>query len=97
MEQKFLRTSVQLSEHHLRRVDDHCIVKGTTRSAVLRDALNAYLEQQENPKANFERMAMTLEFTQVAIDILIRKQAPDRRDDILTTVDERMELYHAGR
>lgn len=42
-------------------------------------------------------MAMTSEFSQVAVDILIRKLAPDRRDDLIATVDERMELYHAGR
>lgn len=91
----FLRTTVSFSEARAIEIDRLCAARGMTRTALIRDAVNAYLDPNAGAQANLERMAMMLEFTHVAVDILIRKQAPDRRDEILTTVHERMEMYHA--
>jgi metal-responsive CopG/Arc/MetJ family transcriptional regulator len=91
----FLKTSISLSEARVRQLDEVCVERGTTRASLLRDAIHEFLERNSSGSANFKRMAMMTEFTQVAVDILIREQAPDRREDILATVQERMERHHA--
>ena len=78
----------------MRQIDQCSLEKGTTRSAVLRDAVQGYLDRQlGSPDA--KRSAMLCEYTQVAVDVLIREQAPERREEIMATVQDRMERYHA--
>ena len=79
----------------MKQMDAFSLNKGTTRSSVIRDAVHDYLDRQPSSEANLKRIAMMTEFAQVALDILIRELAPDRREDILATVQERMERYHA--
>jgi metal-responsive CopG/Arc/MetJ family transcriptional regulator len=95
MAKKFTKITVNLTDDRIQQLDARCAENGTIRSAVIREAVNAYLDGREGGITNFGRIAMTSEFTQVAVDILIREQAPDRRDEILATVEERMEQYHA--
>lgn len=38
---------------------------------------------------------MLREFSQVALDILIREHVPEYRDELLATVKQRMETFHA--
>jgi metal-responsive CopG/Arc/MetJ family transcriptional regulator len=95
MSLKFLRTSIAFGEARALQIDQLCETQGITRTAMIRDAVNAYLDRQGQGTLNTERMAMTSEFTQAAVDILIREQAPERRDEIIATVEQRMELYHA--
>ena len=90
-----LRMSISFSETQVHRVDQLCDLRGTTRSHVVRDAIELYLAQQGARSASLERIAMTSEFTQVAVDIMISEQMPERREDILATVQDRMEKYHA--
>jgi metal-responsive CopG/Arc/MetJ family transcriptional regulator len=95
IDQKFLRTSVHLSEVHFNELDRLCRSKGMTRSSMIRDALNVYFEREAQPKVNFARIAMTSEFAQIGVDILIRQLPPSKRDDLIATLAERMELYHS--
>jgi metal-responsive CopG/Arc/MetJ family transcriptional regulator len=95
MKTNYLRTTVLLSEARMRQLDEHCAGQGTTRSGIIRDAISSYLDRPSGSDTNFTRIASLSEFTQAAVDILIREQAPDRRDEILATVEERMERYHA--
>jgi metal-responsive CopG/Arc/MetJ family transcriptional regulator len=91
----YKRATIHIAEDRLQQLDARCAEKGTTRAAVIRDAISAYLDRQPGSDTNFSRIASLSEFTQAAVDILIREQAPDRRDEILATVEERMERYHA--
>lgn len=68
--------------------------RGITRTAVIRDAVSAYLLRSVGPSSDQHRMATLAEFTQAAVDILIRQQAPDKREEIILTVDQRMERFH---
>jgi metal-responsive CopG/Arc/MetJ family transcriptional regulator len=95
MIENYLKTSISLSEARVRQLDLICAARGTTRASVIREAIHAYLEHDLRRSVDFKRLAMVSEFTQVAVDILIREQAPERRDDILATVQERMGQYHA--
>ncbi len=91
----FLRMSISFSETQAHQVDQLCALRGMTRSRFVRDAIEVYLAQQSARTASLERIAMTSEFTQVAVDIMISEQMPERREDILATVQDRMEKYHA--
>ena len=94
MSQKFVRTSIQLDAQCLDRLDQRCREQGTTRSAIIRDAVAHYLGGNAGSGDQLRRSAMLSEFTQAAVDVLISEQAPDRREDILAAVQERMERYH---
>lgn len=91
----YLKTSVSLSEDRVRQLDAACTEQGTTRASLIRTAVHEFLDRETGKRTNFGRLAMTSEFTQVAVDILIREQMPERREDILATVQDRMEKYHA--
>jgi metal-responsive CopG/Arc/MetJ family transcriptional regulator len=92
MNQNFLRTSVAFSEPRARQIDQLCVERGTTRAAFIRDAVIKVLDD----KTDSARVALTTEFSQVALDVLIDQHAPDRRADILATVQQRLEKYHGG-
>ena len=68
--------------------------RGITPNAVIRDAVAQYLTRSVSPSADPGRMATLAEFTQAAVDILIRQQAPDKREEIILTVEQRMERFH---
>ena len=68
--------------------------RGITRTAIIRDALTEYLLRSVGPSSDQRRMATLAEFTQAALDILIRQQAPEKREEIILTVDQRMERFH---
>ena len=64
-------------------------------SSDILDALREFLDRQKVSSDIDKRTAMLGEFTQYAVDVLIRTQAPDTREDILSTVQDRMERYNA--
>ena len=95
MSRKFLETSVGFTEAEAARLAQACALRGLNRTQLIRNAINDYIERGNNAAANLNRIAMTAEFTQVAVDIMISEQMPERREDILATVQDRMEKYHA--
>jgi metal-responsive CopG/Arc/MetJ family transcriptional regulator len=95
MAKKFTKITVNLADDRIKQLDALCAVNGSIRSAVIRKAIDAFLDRPDGVITNFGRIAKISEFTQVAVDILINEQAPDRRDDIIATVEERMKQYHA--
>jgi hypothetical protein len=94
---KFLETSVGFTEAEAARLTQACALRGLNRTQLIRNAVNDYIDRGNNAAApeNPKRVAMLREFTQVALDVLIREQAPERREEILATVQDRMEKYHA--
>ena len=71
--------------------------RGITRNAVIRDAVAQYLTRPVGVSLDLGRIAMLNEFIQAAVDILIRQQAPDKREEIILTVEQRMERFHGQR
>lgn len=95
MSRQFLEFSVGFNEPDAARLTEACRLRGINRTALIRTAVSEYLDRHESVAANFKRIAMMTEFTQLAVDILVREQAPNRREDIVAAVQERMERYHA--
>ena len=96
MTDTFCRTSISLRPALLRRLDDIVEQRSTTRSAVVRDALDHYFEIVKTG-GNLRRIAMVAEYSQAALDLLMREQHPSRVEDLVQVVAARMEKFHGGR
>lgn len=79
------------------RIDRLAARNGLSRSAMIRLALRSYAHDAEVAGASQKRVARTIEYTQLAVDVIIRDQYPDVREKILAETDKRMEQYHAAR
>lgn len=94
MSRSIVRTTVGIPISAHAKIDELSRSRGVPRATVIRDAIADYLSRPNEVTANLARIAMTSEFTQAAVDILIRQQAPEKRDEILLTVEQRMERFH---
>ena len=79
------------------RIDRLAARNGLTRSAMIRHALRSFATEAESSGASQRRMARTVEYAQLALDVIIRDQYPDVRDKLLAETDKRVEQYHAAR
>ncbi len=77
------QTLVQLNEELLRRLDERAAREGRSRSALIRDAINAYLFDEEEAEISrqivegYERMPQTdeeLRWAEAAVKEAIRKE-----------------------
>ena len=93
MKQNYIRTSVGFSAALIRQIDAFCAEQRIARPDLIRDAVGHYLTRKEG-SPSLSRIATTTEFTQAAVDVLLRHQAPETRDEILLTVEQRMGLFH---
>ena len=94
---KFQVITCRIEGNQLSRLDELSRSRGQTRAEVLRLALDTFLHSPDAPKANLNRIAQTTEFMQIALDLLVSRDMPERRDAILTTVAQRMEQLHGAR
>ena len=65
-------------------------------SHVIRDALSAYLGGAAVLTHSQQRMARISEFSQVALDLIIREEYPQHRELILAETDKRLGQYHGA-
>ena len=99
-----VRTTVRLPSIIQHRIDSLALASGLTVAAVIRRAVEDFLVRVEpvGPGHNglpaatpcLTRIALTTEFTQAAVDVLLRESMPEKRDEILLSVDQRMEQFH---
>ena len=73
-----------------------CKANSVSASDVCRDALRLYLEFKSGKAFDPQRMAIICEYTQLVADEWVKKNAPDRRDEFLATVDARLDRHHGG-
>ncbi len=94
MKKPLVRTTLAMPASVYDQVDAISRDRGVTRNAVIRDAVAQYLTRPAGVSLDLGRIAMLNEFIQAAVDILIRQQAPDKREEIILTVEQRMERFH---
>jgi hypothetical protein len=94
---KFQTITTRVESDQLRRFDALSRARGQTRAEVVRIALDSYLHMSTAAPANLNRIAQTTEFMQIALDLLVSRDMPDKRDAVITTVAQRMEELHGGR
>lgn len=88
---------MRLSEQVLSGIDGIAASLGTPRSAVIRLAIDEYVAHHEARGANLNRVAMTSEFSQLALASLLKHFKLGTEPAILAEVEQRMGKYHAAR
>jgi predicted DNA-binding protein len=99
-----VRTTVRLPSTLQQQIESLARALGLTCTALIRRALEDYILRSDelpvpqNANADFassiSRIALTTEFTQATVDILLRDRAASDRDEVLLTVKQRMEKFH---
>jgi hypothetical protein len=64
---------------------------------MLRLAIAQYISGQQLLSASDLRHLRVAEYTQVALDAIIREDHPELRDTLVLETDRRMERYHGAR
>ncbi|MFZ4748676.1 MAG: hypothetical protein ACOYLK_17635 [Sphingomonas sp.] len=79
------------------RLTQACSLRGVNRTQLICNAVNDYINRGNNAATpeNPKRVAMLCEFTQVALDILICEQVPERREEVPATVQDRIERFYS--
>lgn len=68
--------------------------RGTSRAQVIRAALENFVEFSSPTGPNHKRLAELCEFNQLVLDLIVKRDFSDRREEILDVVDERIGQYH---
>jgi metal-responsive CopG/Arc/MetJ family transcriptional regulator len=98
------RKSVGLPTSTYQQIEHLARTNGLSGSAIIRRAVDDYIQRCDpsaKPQngdgdiaASISRIALTTEFTQATVDILLRDRSPSDRDEVLLTVQQRMKKIH---
>ena len=91
------RTTISLSQDHVRRLDEAAHQHGRPRSEIIRNALDAFFDSDVKATLNASRLAQTTEFMQIVTDLIVTRDMPEKRDAILSAVAQRLEQFHGAR
>jgi metal-responsive CopG/Arc/MetJ family transcriptional regulator len=91
------RTTISLSQDHVRRLDEAADQHGRPRSEIIRNALDAFFDSDVKATLNASRLAQTTEFMQIVTDLIVTRDMPEKRDAILSAVAQRLEQFHGAR
>ncbi len=91
------RVTLRLSHTSAEKLDDASRASGRPRNELILTAIEHFLANQNAAPANLNRIAQTTEFMQIALDLLVSRDMPEKRDAILMTVAQRMEQLHGTR
>ena len=104
---KITRKSVGLPTSTYQQIESLARTSGLSGSAIIRRAVADFIQRSDpsgksqngngDIAASISRIALTTEFTQATVDILLRDRAPGDRDEVLLTVQQRMEKFHGGK
>src|SRR3546814_14450412 len=66
--------------------------EGITTSELVRRVLILFLGDRDRPQFNAQRMAIICEYMQLVADEWVKTHAPDRRDEFLSVIEQRLDL-----
>lgn len=90
------RTTISLSQDHVRRLDKEAREQGRPRSDIIRNALDRFFAEGASARTSASRIAQTTEYMQIALDLIVSRDMPEKRDAILATVAQRLEQFHGA-
>jgi predicted DNA-binding protein len=79
--------------NHLKRM---AAARKCTPSDVLREIIKQHLEGIEALSESHHRIARLAEYTQAAVDTLLREEHPEHRQLVIDETNRRMERYHGA-
>lgn len=94
MEDRLERIAVRLSPEAVDEIQAFCKAHRVSTSTLVRDALSHYFAVKSGKAFDPQRMAVLCEFTQLVADEWVRKNVPEKREEFLTAVDERLARHH---
>ena len=88
------RITVRFTPELAKAVASWCESNSIPAARLVRDALQLYFDVKAGRAFDPQRMAIICEYTQLVADEWVKKNAPDRREELLATVDARLERHH---
>jgi predicted DNA-binding protein len=98
-----VRTTVRLPSRLQQQLDSLAAASGMTGQALIRRAVDDYVQRNDldaapnaggGMESSVYRQALVNEFSQVALDVMLRDRPASDRDEVLQTVQQRMEKFH---
>lgn len=91
------RVTLRLTAYAVEQLELESKKRGLPRNRVIQEAIDRGLAPPEANAANLNRIAQTLEFLQIAIDHVHKRDLEPVRDVIMLNVAKRMEQHHGAR
>jgi hypothetical protein len=91
-----LRYTIRISPRQLARVEELASLENRKAADIIRMALDAYLGGNTQVTASKMRHLRISEYTQIALDHIIRQDYPEDRDRLIAQTDLRMEQHHGA-
>ena len=88
------RYTIRLDGTAFEQVEAIASHRGVSPADVIRTAIDAWLGTGKRLSASDRRMRRIMEFTQIAVDAIIRQNHPEMRDTLVRETDRRMALHH---
>jgi|TARA_R110002049_G_scaffold308445_1_gene512496 predicted DNA-binding protein len=93
-----VRTTVRLPSAIQQQIESLAHARGISGVDIVRGAVEEYLRRvetdRENASINLQRIALITEFAQAGVDVLLRQLPDNKRDEVIRTVEQRMEQFH---
>ncbi|WP_084253400.1 ribbon-helix-helix protein, CopG family [Sphingomonas pituitosa] len=90
-------STTRLSADQVAQVEAIAQRLGCSTGEVIRRAVDQFLRGQKLISDSDARLRRVCEYAQLALDVMIQEDLPERRDGILLEVNNRMERYHGAR
>jgi len=89
------RYTIRLDETAFEQVEAIAAHRDVSPADVIRTAIDAWLGSGKRLSASDRRLRRIMEYTQIAVDAIIRENHPELRDTLVREADRRMGLHHS--
>lgn len=94
MTSSLLKCSVYLTPEAWDQVSREAASRGIRNAQLIRIAVDQFLNPSSTGRANHTRIAELCEFTQLVMDLVVKRDFPGYRDEILSVLDHRLGEFH---
>lgn len=91
-----LQRSVRFDPEQYGHLKKMAAARKCTPSDVLREIIKQHLDGTKAVSESHLRIARLAEYTQAAVDTLLREEHPDHRQLVMDETNRRMERYHGA-
>lgn len=91
------RYTLRFEPAHYAQVEQLAHKLGVSPADVVRRAVEQYLLGQKLIQDSQLRLLRVSEYTQIAVDAIIREDHPELRETLVIETDKRMERFHGAR
>jgi len=97
LKRPYTQRTVRFDPLQFARMEELAEAQGRSIADVLRLAIAQYIAGNQILSESQQRHLRVTEFTQIALDAIIRENHPELRDHLIAQTDLRMEQYHGTR